>query len=162
MDRNIKKSVSGFTLIETLIVIGVISILAMMSLFMNLNNYRGDSFRSEVSSLGMTLQTARANALNNINQKPHGVAIHPGGYDGYIIFEGSSYAVADHTRDISIKASYNITLAPSSPAEIIFKQLSGNALNSGGVDYDGEITFVDPQRNMTAIISINHEGKISW
>lgn len=147
---------NGFTLIEMIIVMGILSLLAAMTLFMEINNYRGDAFRSEVNSLGIGLQTARADALNNINQKQHGVAVHPGGYDGYIIFEGGSYATADHSLDQSTKASYGVSFAPTSPGEIIFDQLSGDA------NYDGDITLIDPERNMTAVISINHEGKISW
>ncbi len=145
----------GFTLIEMLIVMGILAILAAMTLFMEINNYRGDAFRSEANSLGISLQTARADALNNINQKRHGVAIHPGGYDGYIIFEGDSYDPADPISK-SIEASYGVTFAPTSPDEITFEQLTGNA------NYNGDITLIDPERNMTAVISINYEGKISW
>jgi len=157
MDKHSRlKNSKGFTLIEMLIVIGILGVLASMSLFLGINNYRGDAFRSEVNSLGITLQTARADALNNINQKKHGVAMHPGGYDGYIVFEGDSYASADHSRDKDIKANYGVTFGPLSPTEIVFEQLSGNA------NFDGDITLYDPERNMTTAISINHEGKISW
>lgn len=141
---------------EMLIVIGIIGMLVALSLFMDLNSYRGDAFYSEVSSLGTALQTARADALNNINQKRHGVAIHPSGYDGYIIFEGDTYSSSDHLRDESINASYKVIFASTSPTEVAFDQLSGDA------NYDGDITLIDGVRNMTATISINHEGRISW
>jgi prepilin-type N-terminal cleavage/methylation domain-containing protein len=158
MGKNVKKN-KGFTLMEMLVVIGIVAMFAVMSLFLDMNNYRGDAFRSEQSVLGMALQTARADALNNINQKRHGVAIHPSGYDGYIIFEGNSYTEVgrDTTKDIEIKSSYNVTFTLTSPTEIVFDQLSGNIIAGAG-----DITFIDSQRNMTAVISTNYEGKISW
>ena len=145
-----------------LIVIGIILILAGLSLFMDLNGYRGDAFRAEVSSLGTALQTARADALNNIDEEKHGVAIHPEGYDGYVIFEGENYAARNHSLDVQIQASYEVNISPSSPTEIVFDQLNGDALTSTGLNYDGAITFIDPNRAMTAVLLINHEGKISW
>jgi prepilin-type N-terminal cleavage/methylation domain-containing protein len=148
--------VRGFTLIEIVVVIGIITILAALIAFVDLNNYRGDAFRAEVSALGVALQTARADSLNNINQEMHGVAIHPGGYDGYVLFQGGSYATRDSTYDESIKAAYGVTFGASSPTEIVFQQLSGDT------SYDGDITFIDPNRAMTMAITINHEGKISW
>lgn len=140
---------------EMLLVIGLIGMIGSMSIFLDINSYRGDAFRSEIDSLGTTLQNARANSFNNINEKRHGVAIHPGGYNGYIIFEGNSFATADHAKDLDIKASYNITFG-AAPTEIVFDQLSGDA------NYDGDITITDPQRGMTGVININHEGRIAW
>ncbi len=147
---------NGFTLIEILVVIGIAGILGSLLLFVDFNSYRGDAFRAEVSSLGAALQTARADALNNINEEKHGVAIHPAGYDGYVVFEGASYVTRNISRDVPIKAVYGVTVSVSSPTEVVFDQLSGNA------NYDGDITFTDPNRAMNAILSINHEGKISW
>ena len=151
-----KKSNKGFTLIEILVVICIVGVVAAMSLFIDINSYRGDAFRSEINNLGIALQTARADALNNINQKKHGVAIFPADYsEGYVVFEGDNYANRDNSLDNKIKASYKTTLDASSPVEIVFDQLSGNAL-------DGNVILLDPERNLTATISLNHEGEISW
>src|SRR3989344_6733140 len=154
---------NGFTLIELLIVVGIIAVLLSIFFFTDFNSYRGDAFRAEVSALGGALQRARADAFNNITQARHGVAIHPDGYDGYVIFECGSgcenYATIDPARDIRINASYGVTIAPT---EVIFNQLSGDAVTSTRSQYDGDVTLTDPSRNVTAKISINHEGKISW
>lgn len=148
---------SGFSLIELLVVIGIIGMLMSLSLFMDLNGYRGDAFRAEVSTLGIALQTARANALNNINEEKHGVAINPPGYKGYVIFEGESYSTRIVSHDHPIAMSYKVNISPSSPSEIVFDQLSGN----GSVNAD--IILLDPERStISTVISINHEGKISW
>ena len=151
-----RRNQQGFSQIELLVVVGIVAAFIGLSLFADINGFRGDAFRAEVSSLGRALQTARADALNNINEKRHGVAIRPAGYDGYVIFEGTSYAARNSSRDERIKASYDVTIAPGSPAEIVFDQLSGNT------NYDGNITIIDPNRAMSAVLSINHEGRISW
>jgi prepilin-type N-terminal cleavage/methylation domain-containing protein len=146
----------GFTLMEMLVVIGIIGLVGSLALFLDFNSFRGNAFRSEINTLVISLQTARADALNNIHQKKHGVAIFPGGYDGYVVFEGDSYALRDTSRDENINISYNISFDSSAPGEIVFDQLSGNS------NYDGDIVVKDTPRNFTAKISINHEGKISW
>lgn len=146
----------GFTLIEILVVLSIITMLVAVTLFFDANNYRGESFRAERNNLVVALQTARADALNNIDQSKHGVAINPSGFKGYVIFEGDSYAASNPVTRTKIPASYPITLASSSPSEVLFTQLSGNA------DYSGEIVLKDTQRNATTSIVINYEGKIGW
>lgn len=148
----------GFTLIEIFVVISILMVIVAVSMFIDINSYRGDAFRSEVNLLGNTLQKARADALNNIDQNMHGVAIRPSGYDGYVIFEGNSYSdpARDTSKDENVEASYIVSFSPASPSEITFNQLSGDA------NFDGNITLTDPERNMSSVISINYEGKISW
>ncbi len=147
----------GFTLIEVLIVLALITMLAGTSLFFDINIYRGDSFRAERNILVVALQTARADALNNINQKRHGVAIYPAGYKGYVVFEGNDFASSDVSTRKEIPASYAVTLDASSPDEVVFWQLSGDSK-----DFSGEIILIDSLRNASATIAINHEGKIGW
>lgn len=136
-----------------LVVIGILAMLGGALSFIDMNNYRGDAFRAERGSLIVSLQTARADALNNINQKPHGVAIHPDGYDGYVIFEGESYASS--TVRTEVAANYGVGIALGSPMEIVFEQLSGNSNYASAT-----ITITDPERGITSKIFINHEGAI--
>ncbi len=149
-------STRGFTLIEVLIVLTLITMIAGLSLFFNIDMYRGDSFRAERNILVVALQTARADALNNINQKKHGVAINPTGYEGYVVFEGNNFASSEPNTRKEIPASYGIELDALSPDEVVFSQLSGNA------NFEGEIILIDPLRNASATIAINNEGKIGW
>lgn len=150
------KNNKGFTLMEVLITLGLIAIVAIVVSVLDINNFRGDSFRSEVSTIGTSLQTARANSFNNINQKKHGVAFNPGGFSGYVIFEGNTYSTRDASKDILLPASYIVTFSPASPTEVVFEQLNGNA------NYNGDITLTDPQRGLSLVININNEGKIAW
>ena len=150
-----RNSIAGFTILEMLVAIGIATMLGGALTFVDLNNYRGDAFRSEQDTLVTLLQTARADALNNIHQERHGVAIHPNGYDGYVIFEGDSYASS--TLRTEVPASYRANLGAGTPSEIIFNQLSGNANHS-----NANIVMVDPERHTTTTITVNHEGAIIW
>ncbi len=146
----------GFTLIEVLVVLSLITIVIGSTLFFDINMYRGEAFRAERENLVIALQTARANALNNINQHKHGVAINPGGYEGYVVFEGNDYASSDPTSWKEIPSSYNIDLDPNPVflKEVVFSQLSGD------VSLPGDIKLLDPLRNTFTTITVNHEGKI--
>lgn len=153
VDRR-KALCAGFTLIEVLVVLGIITMIIGATLMFDVNSFRGEAFRGERNTLVVALQTARADALNNINQQKHGVKINPGTFKGYVIFEGDTYASSDAVLRDEIPSLYTIELEPGSPDEVVFSQLSGNA------SYDGEIVLKDPERNMTTNIVINHEGKI--
>ncbi|MEI6660190.1 MAG: prepilin-type N-terminal cleavage/methylation domain-containing protein [bacterium] len=156
----------GFTLIEMATVIGLIAFLMSFSLFINLDNYKSDSFPGERDRLVTLLQTARADSLNNIDQISHGVAIRPSEYPGsYAYYEGVNYsdALSQHPESINpVAIQYAFDVTNSSPKEIVFYQLSGDAHSGDGGPYDGDITLNDAGRNMQFNISINHEGRIDW
>ena len=141
---------------EMLIVIGIIAMLVWLALFLDLSAYRGDAFRAERNALVIALQKARADSLNNINQAPHGVAVYPGGYEGYVAFQGVDYATRDVSYDQKFPASYSVLFDAGSLEEIIFEQLSGASAT------EGSVFMRDPERGMTAVITINHEGAIRW
>ncbi len=149
------KKERGFTLFEVLIVIGMFSVLSSAALFIDLNTYRGDALRDEQQALMTLLQRARADAMNNLDGQPHGVALQPSGYDGWVLFTGESYDVADHSHDERVSNTSHLAIASSSPTELVFEQLSGAA------NYDGVVTLVDREQNKTTSIVLNHEGNIS-
>jgi Tfp pilus assembly protein FimT len=142
--------------VEVLVVVGLVTLLLGATLFFDVQGYRSDAFRAERTKLVTALQTARANALNNMQQSSHGVAINPGGYAGYVIFSGESYALSSSVTHISIPASYSVTLDGASPQEVVFSALSGDT------GWSGELVLQDPERQATSAIIINYEGKIGW
>ena len=94
--------------------------------------------------------------MNNISQEPHGVAIHPDGYDGYVAFIGTDYAHSEVSTSIKIPETYHVSLDASSPQEIVFSQLSGDA------NYQGNIILTDTERHVSTSIEINYEGALSY
>lgn len=147
----------GFTLIEILIVIGLVALVGGAVLFVDLNNYRGDSFRSERNTVVNLLGQARIDALNNVSEEPHGLALHPADYpDSYVLFAGSSYASSDPATRVPYKQNYAVAFGPGSPAEVVFEQLNGDS------SVAGTITMTDSDRAFSFDIAINSEGGISW
>ena len=146
----------GFTLIEMLIVMGIVAVLASIPLFIDLNSYRGYAFRSERDKLVTTLQTARMYSMNNINQLPHGVALYPTDHQkSFVFFEGANYAAIPSSHIVT-DVSYELAFGVGTPPEVVFSQLDGNA------NYEGDVVLIDTTRNFTFVIAINHEGAISW
>ena len=95
----------GFSLIEIVVVMAIMTIVLSCWLFFSSDTYQRSAFLAERDLLITALQIARADAQNNIHQKPHGVAILPPTYDGYVIFEGVDYEQRDTTSEIFIPAS---------------------------------------------------------
>jgi len=149
---------TGFTLIEVIVVMGLLTAIAALVAFANFDSWRGYTFRGERNLLVSILQKARSQSVNNIclgslalcsDGKPHGVAIQA---DKYVIFQGASFATRDAALDENIDAAGNIVHAGIS--EVVFEQLSGDA------NAPGDIILSDGVRSAT--ISINNEGRINY
>ena len=155
----------GFTMIEILIVIAIMVAILSLGLFISLDFYRRYIFASEQNILISTLQKARSQSLNNIDQVRHGIHFQAFPLQ-YIIFECpaanpqcNNYPGPSNSDNI-ITPSNNISFASdalSLPFDIIFDQLSGNCLNCSG-----QITIQLSNKTKTYTIKINDEGGIDW
>jgi prepilin-type N-terminal cleavage/methylation domain-containing protein len=166
------KKQGGLTLIEVLVVIGILTLILGMSMVVNVDLLRGDTFRSEGSTIISLLEKARSQALAGVctgvgctSGKKHGVC-----YDDtahiYKLFQGDTYATRDSF--ISFNANQNIAISAtpavflcSSGSGVVFDRLTGNLFPqlspvSNEIDinitYDGKVTD----------IKINNEGTINW
>lgn len=148
---------AGFSLIEVLLVLAIVGVLLSGTLFFTNNYYRDTALQNERQLLISLLYTTRADAMNNIEGMPHGVAFFPDGFSGYVLFSGNDYELSDISTRKMMPIDYPVTLAASSPAFITFKQLSGDA------SYSGELILIDSNRSdATTGIIINYAGKIGW
>ncbi len=137
--------------------LAIVGTLLSGTLFFTNNYYRDMSLQNERRLLISLLYTARADAMNNINEMPHGVAFFPAGFSGYVLFSGNDYDLSNPSTRKMIPTSYPVILETTSPAFITFDQLSGDA------NYDGELVLIDNNRsNATTGITINYAGKIGW
>lgn len=145
----------GFTLIEVLVVLMMLSVVASITLFVSMSFYSQNLLLAQRSELISLLQTVRAQALQNIDNKAHGLAINVSGGNEYLLFSGSNLATSDTESQILIPYDSRFRFATDTPTEIVFSQLSGES------NYEGEILMFDSFRSqVTATITINYEGAI--
>ncbi len=163
------KNQKGFTLIEILISVAILSIIIGLGLFISFDFYKSYSFRSEESTIVSILQKARSQSMNNINQTRHGV--HFASPLRYILFECPSGTLctsyATSFSHLVISSSYNVSInSPVLPFDVIFNQLDGSCIHSTSTP-----NFVcDPVTQPIVIndngklknITINKEGQIDW
>jgi prepilin-type N-terminal cleavage/methylation domain-containing protein len=147
----------GFTLIEVLTVMTMLTLIAGLALVMNFDDYRSFLFRDERNLLVTVLQKARSQALSNVclgtsctDGQMHGVHIASG---RYTIFQGATYNPADATNQV-ITGNAAMTITPTTQ-DVVFAQLSGRVVS------DWSVSIQDPSGH-TAIIGVNKEGRIDY
>lgn len=140
----------GFTLIEVLIVIGLVLIVASMGLFASMHDVGRSHARTERDTLVSLLTTARARALANVNESPQGLCINT---EKIILFETGSYNPT-HTSNREMQRDASIEI--SGPHEIVFEQLTGNvAVGVGTMAISGGAPPI-------YTIELNRVGRIDW
>lgn len=153
MQRARRKN-SGLTLIEVLVVIGILTMIIGLGLLVSFDSYKGYLFRSERSVIVGVLERARSRAINNMYQKSWGVCYDSTGKQ-YIIFQvPKAGACAADSDDHAIPASPNATISFTPSDRVVFTQLSGQ------VSAEETVTITEDSR--TSTITINNEGTIIW
>lgn len=147
----------GFTLIEVLVVMTMVSLVLSIALVMNMDDYRGFLFRDERDALVTVLQKARSQAIHNVclggactDGLPHGVHISG---NTYTIFQGSTYD-ANNSTNQTFQGNDRITVTPTSP-DVVFSQLSGQVPNPWSAQLNDQYS-----RNLS--IQVNIEGRINY
>lgn len=147
----------GFTLIEILVVIALITVIASIGIMAGIDSYQRFLFRSNVDTAVSLLQKARSSAIHNMNETSHGVYFCDPSNSKFVLFRTpSDYVSRDIVHDFNVEKSKAVTITSCStpdPDEIVFTQLSATTT-------PGNITLSDGVRN--ALIEINYEGGINW
>jgi prepilin-type N-terminal cleavage/methylation domain-containing protein len=133
----------GFTLLETLVTISLLTILGTISLIVGLDNYQKNMFQTDVKSIFSALEKARSDALNNLDNEAHGIRLEG---NKLISFSGQRYTNSPNSRIESL----NFHLANPS-YEIIFQPLTGNS---------NSISLVLSNGTLTQDIKLNAQGII--
>jgi len=147
--HNLKPN-SGFTVLEIMIVVVMITAIASLGLTVGYDVYRSGTLSAERDIIVSSMQKARNFAITNVGESDHGIYLED---DKHTIFRGSSYATRDMSYDLEIVNSPRIT--SSGELEFVFEQLSGDGLMTG-------TTTITDDRGISRSISINEEGRINW
>ena len=140
---------NAFTLIETLIVLSIITVLASVGIIVGVSSYQRTVFQDYQQEVIDLLHRARSRAMSGIAGTDHGVHFEP---HQAILFRGISFAARDPVFDEPVELGSAITATP--PGEIIFSRITGN------VGSPGTVTLTDETHTMH--IEITSEGGITW
>ena len=146
-ERQIRRN-AGLTLIEVLVVMGIVVLLIGLGLLVSMDAFRGYIYRSERLVLVSVLEKARSRAMNNINQTCWGAR-----YDGdnYVIFKTLPDCATEAPGGDTVPANPNATITGFTG--VVFSQLRGATTGA-------TITLTENGRAET--ITVNAEGAIIW
>lgn len=148
-----KETEKGFTLVEFLVVFGIMAIIISFALVMSMETYRGSSFRGDRNTLVAVLERARALSIGNVcigtctDGKAHGVHIQAG---TYVLFHGNSYVSSDPNNTIF---DANTLVTHSAVMDIVFSQLAATTTGAQIVLKSGE---------HISTTTVSTEGQITW
>lgn len=145
--------VTGFTLIEVLVVIGIMSVLAALGLIVTMDQYKSYAFNAERDLVVSLLQKARSRSLSNISQIQHGIYIDS---ENYVLYQGAGISLPYSCGSVGVECypvSVGMHIIPQS-FEVKFMQLSGSTVSAGN--------FLLSDGKRSAQISINPAGGINW
>lgn len=153
----IRNTAPGTSLIEVMVVLGMVVLVASATSVMGLENYRSFAFQSERNTMVALLQQARSQAMNNVclggsctGGKPHGVEFTT---SGYTVFQGPNYSSRETSVDRYFATTYPVALTGNT--SFTFNQLSGSTASAGTM-------IVSDSFGNTSTITITAQGGISW
>lgn len=138
--------IDGLTLVEMLLVIGILAIIFALGLTVGVNFYSSYQLSSERNTLVSVLGLARNLALVNNNEANHGLFINA---DNFVVFQGTSYGSRDTSQDRTFPRAGSITI--SGLGEIVFAALSGQTSST---------TYSVSNNQNTFFVYVNSEGRI--
>lgn len=148
---------SGFTLIELILVLAIISFVATFGIIAGIDTYARYSFHSDAENAVSMLQKARSEAVNNIGGSPHGVYV---GADSssLVLFQGASYVTRDQALDLKIEKARTVSYSDTCmDHSVVFVQFSGEAAAC-----TVSISNISSSAVAPTLVTINSEGGIDW
>ena len=137
----------GFTLIEILIALAILTLLLGITLPLGWDFYTTTTLQSERDTLA-SLSRARGHALTNRNSAPHGIAL---AAQTFTLFQGASYAARTPQYDEPFPRTSSVVI--TGPSEIIFTPLTGET---------SPATFTLTLGNKNRSVTVNQEGMMEY
>ena len=140
---------NGFTLFETVVVLGILIIILLIGVPISFDAYRNYILTAETRTLVDVMRRAETLASSHAYQNHFGVFIEE---EGIVLFQGESFALRnedfDEVYDRSLSVSATGTL------EFVFAPLSGFPNVTGTVILSNGLN--------SSTIAINAYGVLSW
>ncbi|MBU1349055.1 prepilin-type N-terminal cleavage/methylation domain-containing protein [Patescibacteria group bacterium] len=138
----------GFTLIELVIVIGIMAVIVAVTAPLTIRSYQNQLVAETAQQLAETLRRAQSRATAARGDSPHGVKILS---DGYVLFQGRSYATRVVAEDETTPIPSSITVS-STATEVVFSKLYATSSMVGTMSVIGAGGTID--------VTVNAVGKI--
>jgi type II secretory pathway pseudopilin PulG len=138
---------SGFTIVELILVIGLILTLGGFMLSFGLGFYRSQVLEDATARINTVLREAQGKAFYEKRDASFGVRFKP---DSYIFFQGESFSGRVSELDLTYDLPEPVSI--SGPDEVVFTQGSGTSTFSGVLTLKLGVKKRE--------IEINSEGKI--
>lgn len=138
---------SGLTMLEVLVVLGILAIIFSVGSPVSLNFYLDYQLDSEYNLVVSLLRNARNLSMTNYNESDHGLYIDS---NNLVVFQGSTYATRNSSQDVTYSRNSAITI--SGATEVDFAALSGQTSST-------TITVSD-SRNKIWTTYVNPEGLV--
>jgi len=139
----------GLSLIEILLVVGILAILVILAPPLVLDFYKTQQLETHTQGVIQTLRRAQLKAMGVENATSFGVYLTN---DDYTLFQGASYAARDTQYDEVIDLPQIITIT-NSPKEVAFSRIEGAPSATG--------TIILSANGESRTISINEIGRIT-
>jgi len=151
----------GFTLIEVLVVLAILTILLGLSTVAVLNIQRGQILENNTWFIVSFLRRAQNQALNGVsvdgtNQVNFGIHFDPSNKK-YILFQGNSFNAADpYNFPQDIPDALVLSTDLPSGNNVIFSKITGRVANFDVAHH--QITLTHPTDGRTSVINFNITG----
>lgn len=123
------KKVKGFTLVELLLVIGLMLIIGVFMFPLGISFYRSQMANEAVEGIQSALRQAQTFAITGKHDSSFGVKFFA---DSYLLFEGESYASRNTTEDELF--SIGARIEDVGPDEVVFELFSGLPSATGTIE----------------------------
>lgn len=146
----------GFTLIEVILVLGLVAIIGSLSVLYYQDSQVRADINTQVSQFASYMRLARSNAISGLDGENHGVHLES---DSYTLFSGGSYNPDDPDNFV-------VELPGTIAIQNIF--LNGGVTNiifsgpDGETNHHGTIDFRSAQINKTITVTISSLGTITY
>lgn len=146
---------SGFTYIETLMVVGLLSLILTFGMSMSIDSIgRSSVYEERDLIVSLLLIGARSHAMANKESSAHGVHI-DSARKKYVLFTGDTYIEgASHNHVIDFTSNH-LFVTHSGGDDIVFAPLSGDVVTGVG-------TITVSGGGVTQHIRLNRVGQIDW
>jgi prepilin-type N-terminal cleavage/methylation domain-containing protein len=144
----VEQKLGGFTLLEILLVIGIVSILLVTTVPIGLDFFRNQQLGTQTQFLIQTLRRAQIKAMSVELDSSFGVYI---SNHNYTLFKGNSYLSRDNQYDEVFNLSEIIN--PSGVLEVVFSKFEAKPSATGNI--------ILSSNSSTETININEMGRIN-